>query len=139
MGQTRAIELVDESVGPVALPVFISIDPKRDTPPVVDEYCQEFHPRIVGLTGTSEQVKKVSRAYRVYYNEGVKASDQDYLIDHSIIHYFVGKNGKFIDFFGKNMTAKEMADKMLLHIRNDQEKAKMRKERRGVEAVDEDD
>jgi len=69
----------------------------------------------------------------------VKVDEQDYLIDHSIIHYFVGKNGKFIDFFGKNMTAKEMADKMKAEIVADQEKAKIRKERRGVEAVDEDD
>lgn len=137
--QTRVIELLDKAVGPVTTPVFISVDPKRDSPAVVDEYCSEFHPRMVGLTGTNEQVKKVSRAYRVYYNEGVKASDQDYLIDHSIIHYFVGKNGKFIDFFGKNMTAQEMADKILLSIREDQEKAKQRKERRGVESADEDE
>jgi protein SCO1/2 len=137
--QTRAIELIDESIGPVATPVFISVDPKRDSPPVVDEYCKEFHPRIVGLTGTSEQVKKASRAYRVYYNEGVKVDEQDYLIDHSIIHYFVGKDGKFIDFFGKNMTAKEMADKMKAVILTNQQKAKQRKERRGVESIDDDE
>jgi len=137
--QTRAIELIDEELGQVAVPVFISIDPKRDTPKQVDEYCKEFHPRIEGLTGTSEQIKKVSRAYRVYFNEGVKNSEQDYLIDHSIIHYFVGKNGKFIDFFGKNMTAKEMADKMKAYIRQDVEKAEARKHRRGVESADDDD
>jgi len=137
--QTRVIELLDAEFGPVATPVFISIDPKRDTPELVDEYCTEFHPRIAGLTGTQEQVKKVSRAYRVYYNEGIKTDDTDYLIDHSIIHYFVGKNGKFIDFFGKNMTAKEMAEKMRARIVQDAEKAKNRKQRRGVESADEDD
>lgn len=56
--QTRAIEIVEEEFGPIAVPVFISVDPPRDTPEVVDEYCKEFHPRIVGLTGTVEQVKK---------------------------------------------------------------------------------
>merc|ERR1712151_968543 len=137
--QTHVIELIDAEFGPIATPVFISIDPKRDTPAQVKEYCKEFHPRIVGLTGTPEQVKQVSRAYRVYYNEGVKASDQDYLIDHSIIHYFVGKNGKFLDFFGKNMTAQEMTDKILLTIREDQARAKARKERRGVESADEEE
>merc|ERR1712203_462641 len=65
--QTQVIELIEKAVGPVATPVFISIDPNRDTPPVIDEYCSDFHPRIVGLTGTNEQVKQVSRAYRVYY------------------------------------------------------------------------
>lgn len=136
--QTRAIELIDEQIGPVATPVFITVDPKRDTPAAVDEYCKEFHPRIVGLTGTPEQIKKVSRAYRVYYNEGIKSNDQDYLVDHSIIHYFIGKDGKFIDFFGKNMTAQEIADKMKLYILEDQQKAKLRKERRGVEIADDE-
>lgn len=131
--QSRAIELLDEEFGPIATPIFISVDPKRDKPALVDDYCKDFHPRIVGLTGTPEQVKKVSRAYRVYYNEGLKTDEEDYLVDHSIIHYFVGKNGKFIDFFGKNMTAKEMAEKMRAHIRQDQEKQKQRKKRRGVE------
>merc|ERR1719444_295101 len=108
-------------------------------PGQVDSYCKEFHPRIAGLTGTPEQVKKVSRAYRVYFNEGIRNSDQDYLIDHSIIHYFVGKNGKFVDFFGKNMTAQEMADKMKVTILEDLEKKKNRKERRGVESAEDEE
>merc|ERR1711879_322186 len=106
---------------------------QRDTPKQIDDYLQEFHPRIVGLTGTPEQVKAVSRAYRVYFNEGIRNSEKDYLIDHSIIHYFVGKNGKFIDFFGKNMTAQEIAAKMKVAILQDEEKAKKRKANRGVE------
>ncbi|CAE7360232.1 SCO1 [Symbiodinium microadriaticum] len=136
--QTRAIEMLEAEFGPIATPVFISVDPKRDLPAIVDDYCKEFHPRIVGLTGTPEQIKKVSRAYRVYYNEGLKTDDADYLVDHSIIHYFIGKNGKFLDFFGKNMTAKEMADKMRGYIRQDQESTKQRKQRRGVESTDEE-
>jgi len=136
--QSQAIELLDKEFGPIATPMFISIDPKRDLPAIVDDYCKEFHPRIVGLTGTPEQVKKVSRAYRVYYNEGIKTDDADYLVDHSIIHYFIGKNGKFVDFFGKNMTAKEMADKMKGYIRQDRENAKLRKQRHGVESTEEE-
>ncbi|CAE7246361.1 SCO1 [Symbiodinium pilosum] len=136
--QTQAVELIEAEFGPIATPVFISVDPQRDLPAVVDDYCEEFHPRIVGLTGTSEQIKKVSRAYRVYYNEGLKTDDADYLVDHSIIHYFIGKNGKFLDFFGKNMTAKEMAEKMKMYIRQDQENAKKRKQRRGVESTEEE-
>jgi len=134
--QTRAVELIDQAIGPVVTPVFISVDPTRDDPPQVDDYCKEFHPRIVGLTGTPEQVKAVSRAYRVYFNEGIKNSEKDYLIDHSIIHYFVGKNGKFVEFFGKNMTAVEIAASMKKTILEDQEKARQRKARRGVESAD---
>eukprot|EP00438_Fugacium_kawagutii_P015056 Skav217579 [mRNA] locus=scaffold129:196885:201369:- [translate_table: standard] len=143
--QSRAIELLDEEPQPKkAMIAAWSVDPKRDKPALVDDYCKDFHPRIVGLTGTPEQVKKVRTdlpperhhhrcAYRVYYNEGLKTDDEarglpseDYLVDHSIIHYFVGKNGKFIDFFGKNMTAK------------DQEKRKERKQRRGVDSTEEE-
>jgi cytochrome oxidase Cu insertion factor (SCO1/SenC/PrrC family) len=137
--QTVAIELLDKEFGAVATPVFISIDPNRDNVAAVDDYCKEFHPRIVGLTGTKEQIKKVSRAYRVYYNEGIKSGESDYLIDHSIIHYFIGPNGKFIDFFGKNMTAKEMAEKMRARILADKERVQKRKERRGVESADDED
>jgi len=137
--QTRAIEIVEEKFGPVAVPVFISVDPARDDVAQVDSYCKEFHPRIQGLTGTPEQIKKVSRAYRVYFNQGVTNSEKDYLIDHSIIHYWVGKNGKFIDFFGKNMTAQEMADKMIQTILEDQQKKADRKARRGVESEDEEE
>merc|ERR1719444_345985 len=99
-------------------------------PGQVDSYCKEFHPRIQGLTGTPEQIKKVSRAYRVYFNQGVTNSEKDYLI---------GKNGKFIDFFGKNMTAQEMADKMIQTILEDQQKKADRKARRGVESEDEEE
>lgn len=134
--QTRAIELIEAEFGPIATPVFISVDPNRDTPAVIDEYCTEFHPRIVGLTGTPEQIKAVSRAYRVYFH-AASNEDKDYLIDHSIIHYFMGKNGKFIDFFGKNMTSREMADKMKAAILERQNKEKEKKDRRGVEDVDE--
>jgi len=140
--QSRAIEMLDAEFGPVATPVFISVDPPRDTPAVVDEYCKEFHPRIEGLTGTAEQVKAVSRAYRVYYHEAVTQSpdDKDYLIDHSIIHYFMNKKGKFIDFFGKNMTAQEMADKMKQVICEDREKEEARKGKLGAATdVDEEE
>merc|ERR1711924_84578 len=137
--QTQAVEKLEAEFGPIITPVFISVDPKRDTPPVVDEYCKEFHPRIVGLTGTPEQVKQVSRAYRVYFHSN-NSEDKDYLIDHSIIHYFMGKNGKFIDFFGKNMTAQEMTDKTKQAILEQEAKDKERKAKRGVATdVDEED
>lgn len=136
--QTQAIEMVEKEFGPIAVPIFISVDPKRDTVKVVDEYCKEFHPRIVGLTGTPEQVKQVSRAYRVYFH-AAPGDDKDYLIDHSIIHYFMGKNGKFIDFFGKNMTAQEMADKMKQAILENKAEEEDKKERRGGGVSDADE
>lgn len=76
---------------PPILPLFISCDPARDTPSVLKEYLSEFHPSLVGLTGTWQQVKDMCRAYRVYFStpEGVKPG-QDYLVDHSIYFYVMG-------------------------------------------------
>ena len=75
------------------LPLFITCDPARDTPTVLKSYLQEFHPGIVGLTGTWEQIKDMCKNYRVYFStpEGAKPGD-DYLVDHSIYFYLMGKS-----------------------------------------------
>ncbi|KAL8770228.1 MAG: hypothetical protein Q9209_004070 [Squamulea sp. 1 TL-2023] len=90
---------------PPILPLFISCDPARDTPSVLKEYLSEFHPSIVGLTGTWQQVKDMCRAYRVYFStpEGVKPG-QDYLVDHSIYFYVMDPDGDFIECIGRQHT-----------------------------------
>ncbi|MCJ1423364.1 Cu-binding protein [Sticta canariensis] len=79
------------SARPSLLPLFITCDPARDTPSVLKAYLSEFHPSILGLTGTWEQVRQVCKAYRVYFStpEGVKPG-MDYLVDHSIYFYLMG-------------------------------------------------
>ena len=73
-------------------PVFITCDPFRDTPDVLRAYLREFHPDIVGLTGTYDQIKNVCRQYRVYFStpRDVKPGE-DYLVDHSIYFYLMGR------------------------------------------------
>ncbi len=92
----RMIDLVRASSGAVMRPVFITCDPARDTPAVVKTYLQEFHPAMIGLTGTWEQVKAVCKAYRVYFSTppNVKPG-QDYLVDHSIYFYLMGTTMRF--------------------------------------------
>lgn len=98
-------------------PLFITVDPKRDTLAQTRMYVEEFHPKLIGLTGPPELVKRVTRLFRVYYNEGIRTSnadgEEDYLVDHSIIHYLMGPNNEFVDFYGKNFTAEEITQKIV--------------------------
>jgi protein SCO1/2 len=83
------------------VPVFITVDPERDTPEQMKEYVRHFHPRLVGLTGTPEQIAAAAKAYRVYYAKA-KASGapaDDYTMDHTSIIYLMGRDGKFLAHF----------------------------------------
>jgi len=78
-------------------PIFITVDPKRDTPAVVKQYVTAFTPRLIGLTGTPEQIAQAAQAYRVYYAEHrTGTGPDDYSMDHSSILYLMGPDGKFI-------------------------------------------
>ncbi|CAI4055165.1 hypothetical protein SKDZ_02G1290 [Saccharomyces kudriavzevii ZP591] len=94
-------------------PLFISCDPARDKPGVLKEYLGEFHPAIVGLTGTYDEVKSVCKKYKVYFStpRDVKP-DQDYLVDHSIFFYLIDPEGQFIDALGRNYDEKSGLEKI---------------------------
>ena len=78
-------------------PIFITVDPKRDTPPVVKQYVAAFTPRLIGLTGSDEQIAKVAQEYRVYYAEHrTGPGPNDYSMDHSSVLYLMGPDGRFI-------------------------------------------
>ncbi|MCJ1308210.1 Cu-binding protein [Agyrium rufum] len=104
---------------PALLPVFITCDPARDTPGVLKTYLAEFHPTIVGLTGTWEQIKAVCKLYRVYFStpEGVKPG-MDYLVDHSIYFYLMDPEGDFVEAIGRQHSPEQAARIIGAHMRD---------------------
>jgi protein SCO1/2 len=91
-------------------PIFISVDPKRDTPDVVKQYAAAFGPRLIGLTGTPEQIAAVAKEYRVYYAEHrTGPGPNDYSMDHSSVLYLMGPDGKFVAPIRSDENSTEMA------------------------------
>ncbi|XP_006735439.1 protein SCO2 homolog, mitochondrial [Mirounga leonina] len=101
---------------PPVQPIFITVDPARDTVAAMARYVQDFHPRLLGLTGSAEQVAQVSRSYRVYYSAGPKDEDQDYIVDHSIAIYLLSPDGLFTDYYGRAKSAQQIADSVRRHM-----------------------
>lgn len=94
---------------------FISIDPERDTPEVVKEFTDLFHENMFGMTGTPEQVKAASMAYKTYYKKQ-EGDPEYYLVDHSTFTYFVMPDTGFVDFFKREDTPEQMADRVACFI-----------------------
>ncbi|HLA01519.1 MAG TPA: SCO family protein [Aestuariivirga sp.] len=91
-------------------PIFISVDQQRDTPEVLKQYVTNFHPRLVGLTGSAEEIASVARAYRVYFSKVENNSEPDaYLMDHSTIMYLMDGQGKFVKHFTYSTDAAALA------------------------------
>ena len=79
--------------------------------------CLEFHPKLIGLTGTAQEILDFSKLYRVYCSQNIATEgSEDYLVDHSIFFYCMGPDGKFVDFFGSDMLAEQIAERMRAHI-----------------------
>jgi protein SCO1/2 len=112
LDNTRNAEAVDllAKMGLDVTPVFISVDPDRDTPQVMAEFTDAMHPKMIGLTGTAEQVKAAANAYKVYYKKQ-DTGDQYYTMDHSTFTYLMLPGAGFVDFFNRDDTAQQMADR----------------------------
>ena len=115
---TRNLTAVDlaAEMGVEVTPVFISIDPARDTPDVVADYVAAYDPRLIGLTGTAEQIAVASKAYRTFYRKNGEG-DQDYLMDHSTHSYLMDPSG-FKAFFRTDMPPETVAEQIVCFAQN---------------------
>ena len=105
---TAALDELKEA-GDAIVPVFITVDPERDTPDTVRAYVENFSPRLVGLSGTLEEIAAVAKAYRVYYARSGEGKSEDYLMDHSSIIYLMGPDGTLVRHFGYTTDARQLA------------------------------
>jgi len=114
---TDAIDLLDAEDAEAFTPVFFSVDPKRDTVEQLADYVTHFHPRMVGLTGTDEEVDVAAKAFRIYYNVPPNQGD-DYAVDHSAFIYLMGPDGSYRAHFSHTATAEEIAERLQSEMKN---------------------
>jgi len=107
---TTALEELGQDAAQVQ-PLFITVDPQRDTPKVMRQYIESFDPRIVGLTGTPQQITAAAQEYGAYYvRHSTGAGPDDYVVDHSTYLYLMDPLGKFVRAFDSDTSGDRIAD-----------------------------
>lgn len=113
----RKFEQDNPALGAQVQPMFISVDPQRDTPEIVGEFAANFHPRLIALTGTPAQVKQAAAAFKVYYEAADKAADGSYMVNHSNVTYLFGKSGEPIAILPTDQGADAVAAELARWVR----------------------
>jgi len=116
MKLARVIDQLKETHPQLAsklVPVFVSVDPARDSLTALKAYAKDFHPDYVFLTGSPRQVQEMAKKYRVYVSKAEETDDGDYLIDHSIVVYFHDDKGELSDCFTQSMRPKDISEKIV--------------------------
>ena len=97
-------------------PLFVTVDPERDTPAHLADHVPSFHPRLIGLTGDAAQIRDTARAYRVYYAKVDLGAGAEYTVDHSGFIYLMDRKGKYLGFFPPGTPADRMAAVLKTHL-----------------------
>ncbi len=111
----EAADILEER-GMEVTPIFITIDPARDTPEALKDYTENLHPKMVGLTGTQDQIDTAVRAYKAYGKKREDGDPEFYMMDHSTFTYLMLPGTGFADFFKRETTPEEMADRVACFI-----------------------
>lgn len=107
---SSALDLLGEGAARVQ-PLFVSVDPDRDKPEILKSFVAQFHPRLIGLTGSEKQVRDVARAYRIFRGKVIVADEpkDEYLVTHTPTTFLMGPDGKFVTLFPHDTDAEVMA------------------------------
>lgn len=111
----QAIDILEEQ-GDDVTPVFISVDPRRDTPAVLKQWTGYLHPKMIGLTGTPDELKAVAMEYKTYFQVPDSPADQDYEVQHMTQTYLMMPGTGFADFFGRDDTADKVAERTACYV-----------------------
>ncbi|BFZ23393.1 hypothetical protein BsWGS_26432 [Bradybaena similaris] len=115
---SQVIQTFDsDSSLPNLQPLFITLDPERDSPSVIKDYLRDFKPsRIVGFTGSDDEIREVAKKYRAYYGKGERNADNDYIVDHTIITYLINPKGDFVNYYDRSRSADQVINSIKGHI-----------------------
>lgn len=114
---TNALEALGDKAERIT-PVFVTVDPERDTREVMADYVSHFHPSLIGLTGTNEQIKQIAAAYKVYYSKAEqKDSAVGYVVDHSGYMYLMGPDGEYLAHFPHDIAHQTLADSLATFLK----------------------
>lgn len=99
-------------------PIFISVDPERDKPDVLERYTRNFDPRIMGLTGSPDLIRRAADHFKASYAKHLEpgAAPSDYSMDHSVGMYLVGPDGRFLTKYGYSASAADIAERLRVRI-----------------------
>ncbi|NXN99274.1 SCO2 protein, partial [Rhinopomastus cyanomelas] len=118
---SEVVTLLDERrqpQQPEVQPLFITVDPERDDGAALRRYLRDFHPRLLGLTGSAEAVQQVRKAFRVYASTGPKDADGDYAVDHTVLIYLLAPDGLLYDCYNRSKSAAAIAHSVSSHMEN---------------------
>jgi protein SCO1/2 len=105
----QAVDALGEA-GAAIQPIFITIDPERDSVARLADYVSSFHQRLIGLTGTPADIRKVALAYKAFYAKKENGRGEDYTIDHTGVTYLVGREGQYLGFVPPQTTPERLAE-----------------------------
>ncbi|XP_025071234.1 protein SCO2 homolog, mitochondrial [Alligator sinensis] len=101
---------------PPVQPIFVTVDPERDDVAAMARYVRDFGPRLLGLTGSPEDVREVAKAYRVYASAGAPDVDGDYIVDHTVLIYLLAPDGLFLDYYTRGKSEAQIAQSVQRHM-----------------------
>ena len=102
-------------------PMMISVDPWRDTVGQIRQYVQQFHPSLIGLTGTPEQVMEACKSYRIYASKPPDNDEDDYLVDHSVFMFLMNPEGFYVAHFGPDKDEDQILEQISWYIAQHEE------------------